>query len=104
MSGSCDLKIMAWNINLTAKQNIFTFPPNQTDCVTSLISILNDSVIISGSNDKSLVVWNLTNPNVWTSATMVSNAHSDWIKALAYSANYPTYFASCSSDKTVKVP
>ena len=94
-SGSCDKTIKIWNL---ATSKIISTLTGHNECVTSLANVKTDSgdLLISGSNDLSILVWE------GTKSIKNLTGHKNWIQSLAYTKQYPS-FVSCSLDKTIKI-
>jgi len=76
--------------------------PPHFDVVTSLAMIGRGYTLISGSRDKNLRSYNLSNDPYSDSQPSVKNAHTDQITALASNKSFDTLYSGCR-DGSVKV-
>ena len=101
-SGSCDNKIMLWNI-LTFKH--IANLTGHKGCINALISVpydYDDNLLISGSTDSTIKVWQSNGTEL--KGSYFESAHTEKINALAFgSIDNDEYIASASEDKTIRV-
>eukprot|EP00759_Apiculatamorpha_spiralis_P049846 PhF_6_TR44489/c3_g1_i3/m.68513 len=77
----------------------YTFK-GHTSCVKSVAISTDSKYIVSGSEDKTVRVWELTHPS--TSSSIVLSAHTDYVNCVCIS-NDSIYIVSGSDDTTVLV-
>ena len=89
-SGSCDKKIIIWNIVNFEKIKEINYA--HSNCINALNVFQN--YLLSGSDDKILKIWNLTNYELIRSLNQLSS-----VKSIATSSN--TYFAHFDESKII---
>lgn len=93
-SGSGQGSISVWNLNNNSKQTW----KEHTEAVNSIAITPNAQILISGSDDKTIKIWNLISGEVVRTLT----EHNDAISSIAISPDGET-FASGSWDKTARI-
>lgn len=63
--------------------------------------ILNNSVVISGSSDRTLKLWKPSDGSIPESVSKLGH-HADYVKSVAY-AEYPSWVASGGLDRKVLI-
>ncbi|CCX07201.1 WD40-repeat-containing domain protein [Pyronema domesticum] len=95
--------IALWNPDDAKLRGVTTTLKGHTDKV-NVVRFLpqNDSIILSGSVDKTVRVWRQTEEGYNLAAT-VDNVHEGSINAIATCPQHPTIFASASADGVVAI-
>jgi WD40 repeat protein/tRNA A-37 threonylcarbamoyl transferase component Bud32 len=110
VSGSNDKTIKIWNLQNDYNINNFTFFPlfledklkttltGHTDRVNSVAISPDGQTLVSGSNDKTIKIWNLKTGALKTTLA----GHSNWVNSVAISPN-GQILVSGSCDDTIKI-
>ncbi len=94
-SGSCDTTIKIWNLNTFS---LITTLVRHKGCVNTL-ALYGTEIMLSGSSDKQIIVWNITNNNFEIITYLIG--HKDAINSID---TYKTrLIAAGSQDATIKI-
>ncbi len=88
------LRILTFTVNHLKEEKSFI---NHTECVSALILANNNKNIVSGSDDASLKIWDISTCQCLSTLT----EHDDFITCLLNLT--PNHFASGSDDNTIKI-
>eukprot|EP00276_Gloeochaete_wittrockiana_P013344 CAMPEP_0184333682 /NCGR_PEP_ID=MMETSP1089-20130417/2631_1 /TAXON_ID=38269 ORGANISM="Gloeochaete wittrockiana, Strain SAG46.84" /NCGR_SAMPLE_ID=MMETSP1089 /ASSEMBLY_ACC=CAM_ASM_000445 /LENGTH=513 /DNA_ID=CAMNT_0026657609 /DNA_START=47 /DNA_END=1588 /DNA_ORIENTATION=+ len=82
---------------------LFKFSKHSTEGFAMDWSTVAEGKLVTGDCDKNIYLWEPTEGGSWSVSDRPFAGHSSSIEDLQWSPIEPTIFASCSSDKTIKI-
>ena len=112
-SASDDLQILLWQSDILKYEKSLKKPKNHpismeplhtltgghTGQISSIAFSSDGMTMVTGSHDKSFVVWDILSKNIMKT---IPNAHNDWINTCAFSNTKPELFVTGSNDFNLK--
>jgi len=97
-SSSADRSIIFWNIIDGTCIKTLNEHTNYARC---LLFLSNQDILISGSYDTTIKIWNTSSIRAVTKAIQTLNSHTGWVLSLVYLSDHR--LASSSTDKMIKI-